>query len=120
MLHPFGDNKYLGISLDELQDASNVPELPPPIAVIPPLQCLEMVLSQEDGDEVHDANAELEGEEEDDEELMLNFQEALIDESTDAAPSTQSSSNFSMNPLSPPLPQGPGTCLDDYLLYNGH
>ncbi|KAG2122195.1 hypothetical protein BD769DRAFT_1389819 [Suillus cothurnatus] len=108
MLHLFGDNKYLGISLDELQDASNVPELPPPIAVIPPLQCLEMVLSQEDGDEVHDANAELEGEEDDDEELMLNFQEALIDESTDAAPSTQSSSNFSMNPLSPPLPQGPG------------
>ncbi|KAG2114960.1 hypothetical protein BD769DRAFT_1629965 [Suillus cothurnatus] len=93
MLCPFGDNKYLWISLDKLQDASDVPKLPPP---------------------------RLEGEEEEDEELMLNFQEALIDESTDAAPSTQPSSSFSADPLSPPLPQGPGIRPDDYLLYNGH
>jgi hypothetical protein len=121
MLRPFGDNKYLGIALDELQDASDVPKLPPAIAVVPPLQCLEMVLSCEDGDEIHNINAELEGEEdEEDEELMLTFQEALIDESTDAAPSTQPSSKFSMNPSSPPLLQWPGIRLDDYLLYSGH
>ncbi|KAG1796095.1 hypothetical protein EV424DRAFT_1334292, partial [Suillus variegatus] len=123
MLRPFGDNKYLGIALDELQDASDVPELPPAIAVVPPLQCLETVLSCEDGDEICDVNAELEGEEdeedEEDEELMLTFQEALIDESTDAAPSTQPSSKFSTNPSSPPLPQGPGIRPDDYLLYSG-
>jgi hypothetical protein len=119
MLHLFGDNKYLGISLDKLQDASNVPKLPPPTAVIPALQCLEMVLSWEDGDEVHNTNVGLEGEDDDDDELMLNFQEALIDESTDAAPSTQPSSSFLADPLSPPLPQGPGISPDDYLLYNG-
>jgi hypothetical protein len=120
MLHLFGDNKYLGISLDELQDASDIPKLPPPTAVIPTLQCLEMVLSWKDGDEVCNTNAGLEGEEEDDKELMLNFQEALIDESTDAAPSTQPSSSFLADLLSPPLPQGPGIHPDDYLLYNGH
>ncbi|KAG1862519.1 hypothetical protein DFJ58DRAFT_725359 [Suillus subalutaceus] len=120
MLCPFGDNKYLGIALDELQDASDVPELPPAIAVVPPLQCLETVLSCEDGDEIHNVNAELEGEEdEEDEELMLTFQEALIDESTDATPSTQPSSKFSMNPSSPPLPQGFGIRPDNYLLYSG-
>ncbi|KAG1862950.1 hypothetical protein C8R48DRAFT_748149 [Suillus tomentosus] len=107
MLRPFGDNKYLGISLDELQDT-----------IVPPLQCLETVLSCEVGDEVRNANAELE-EDKDEEELMLNFQEALIDESVDAAPSTQPSSKFPMNPTSPPLPQGPGIRPDDYLLYNG-
>ncbi|KAG1858796.1 hypothetical protein DFJ58DRAFT_840379 [Suillus subalutaceus] len=107
MLRPFGDNKYLGISQDELQDASDVPKLPPAVVAVPPLQCLEMVLTREDGDEVRDANVVLEGEDDDDKELMLNFQEALIDESTDPAPSTQPSSKFSTNLSSPPLPQGP-------------
>ncbi|KAG1861685.1 hypothetical protein F4604DRAFT_1929762 [Suillus subluteus] len=119
MLRPFGDNKYLGISQDELQDTSDIPKLPPAVVAVPPLQCLETVLTQEDGDEVRDANVALEGEDDDDEELILNFQEALIDESTDPAPSTQPSSKFSMNPSSPPLPQGPGIQPDDYLLYNG-
>jgi hypothetical protein len=116
MLRPFGQNKYLGItSGEELPDASLVPELPLPIPLVPALQRLETVLAVEEGREMAEHGESLEG---DDEELMLTFQEALIDESTADAPSTPSQL-LPADPLAPVLPQGPGIRPQDYLLYNG-
>ncbi|KAG1837377.1 hypothetical protein DFJ58DRAFT_734422 [Suillus subalutaceus] len=117
MLRPFGHNKYLGISNtdDELGDPSQVPRLPPPIQTSPTAQFLETVLGQDD---VESADpGELQGEI-DDEEAMLTFQEALIDDSPTDAPPAQSNQPLALDPLSPPLPQGPGISPDDYLLYN--
>ncbi|KAG2740642.1 hypothetical protein P692DRAFT_201842448 [Suillus brevipes Sb2] len=77
--------------------------------------CLETIL----GDE---GDGELQPECHDDEELMLNFQEALIDESPSDAPFPAPSHQLiPANPtlLTPQLPHGPGIRPDDYLLYNG-
>ncbi|KAG1743139.1 hypothetical protein EDB19DRAFT_1633376 [Suillus lakei] len=120
MLHPFGNNKYLGISTDnKLNDASQVPILPPPIAASPTSQCLETVLSEDGVEGVGPGEAQGEN---DDEEVMLTFEEALIDDSdspADAPPSQSNQPHIPDSP-SPPLPQGPGIRPDDYLLYNGH
>ncbi|KAG1804304.1 uncharacterized protein BJ212DRAFT_1284482, partial [Suillus subaureus] len=119
MLHLFGQNKYLGINStdDELDDPSQVPRPPPLIAMSPTSQCLlEMVLS-EDGVEGAGLR-ELQGEN-DDEEIMLTFQEALIDDLPTDAPPAQSNHPHTLDPLSPPLPQGLGICPNDYLLYSG-
>jgi hypothetical protein len=109
MLRPFGQNKYLGItSEEELQDISHVPRLPPLIPSTPALQDDHTLAGHEDL---------LEG---DDEELMLTFQEALIDESPTDNPSTPPSSQLlPENALTPTLPQGPGIRPEDYLLYSG-
>ncbi|KAG1864740.1 hypothetical protein DFJ58DRAFT_655715, partial [Suillus subalutaceus] len=100
MLCPFGQNKYLGISGtdDELDDPSQVPRPPPPITTSPTSQ-------------------ELQGEN-DDEEIMLTFQEALVDNSPTDAPPAQSNQPHTLDSLSPPLPQGPGIRPDNYLLYS--
>lgn len=120
MLRPFGHNKYLGISNtdDELGDPSQVPRLPPPIPTSPTAQFLETVLGEDDAESADPGElGELQGEI-DDEESMLTFQEALIDDSPTDAPPAQSNQPLALDPLSPPLPQGPGISPDDYLLYN--
>ncbi|KAG2335451.1 hypothetical protein BDR05DRAFT_852784, partial [Suillus weaverae] len=105
MLRPFGHNKYLGISNtdDELADPSQVPRLSPPIPTSPTAQFLETLQGDID-----------------DEEVMLIFQEALINDSPADALPAQSNQPLALDPQSPPLPQGPGICPDDYLLYNRH
>ncbi|KAG2335875.1 hypothetical protein BDR05DRAFT_897578, partial [Suillus weaverae] len=114
MLHPFGHNKYLGISNtdDELADPSQVLRLSPPIPTSPTTQFLEMVLGEDDVESM--GPGELQGDI-NDEEVMLTFQEALIDDSP-----AQSNQPLALDPQSPPLPQGPGICPDGYLLYNRH
>ncbi|KAG1731440.1 hypothetical protein EDD22DRAFT_788478, partial [Suillus occidentalis] len=117
VLRPFGQNKYLSITSEEgLEDASRVPDHSPPITPTPALQHLvEMVLAVAEDHEV-----EAHGEPLEDEELMLTFQEALIDESPADNPSTPASSQLlHANPLTPALPQGPGIRPQDYLMYNG-
>lgn len=120
MLRPFGQNKYLGISStdDELDNPSQVPRPPPPIAMSPTSQCLLETVLSEDGVEGA-GHRELQGEN-DDEEIMLTFQEALIDDSPTDAPPAQSNQPHTLDSLSPPLPQGPGICPNNYLLYSGH
>ncbi|KAG1761169.1 hypothetical protein EDD22DRAFT_954319 [Suillus occidentalis] len=117
MLRPFGHNKYLGISNtdDELADPSQVPRLSPPIPTSPTAQFLETVLGEDDVEIA--GPGELQGDI-DDEEVMLTFQEALINDSPADAPPAQSNQPLALDPQSPPLLQGPGICPDDYLLYN--
>ncbi|KAG2136157.1 hypothetical protein BD769DRAFT_1385292 [Suillus cothurnatus] len=123
MLHPFGQNRYLGITIDDdLEDISEVPNIPPPIAITPPSQYLETVLVEEDHDHADHAVADLGvlAGGDDNEEMILTFQESLIDESfTDVPAPSSSSQHISYNPLTPALPQGPGICPGDYLLYKG-
>ncbi|KAG2354507.1 hypothetical protein BDR07DRAFT_1494468 [Suillus spraguei] len=119
MLHPFGQNKYLSITTEEeFEDVSHIPELPPPNPITPALQHLETVSAPAEDHEIRVYRDLLEG---DEEELMLTFQEALIDESPANEPSAASSSQLlTADPLAPPLPQGPGIHPEDYLLYNGY
>ncbi|KAG0701488.1 hypothetical protein DFH29DRAFT_777462, partial [Suillus ampliporus] len=115
MLHPFRQNKYFGITMEEeIEDPSNVPELPPPVASSPPSQCLETILSNENGDmlQLDESN----GREEEDE-IMLTFQEVLINKSPADAPSN--SEPPPADALSPSLLHGPGIRPDDYVLYDG-
>ncbi|KAG1817912.1 hypothetical protein EV424DRAFT_1347798 [Suillus variegatus] len=111
MLCLFGQNKYLGISADdEIKDNSRVPEVPLPIPVPPPIQSLETVLSNEEErlpNEQEHLLGELRGSK-NDEEIMLTFQEALIDESPSDAPSALSDIHHPLDPSTPPLPAGPG------------
>lgn len=117
MLRPFGQNKYFGITMEEeLEDPSHVPPELPPVVRSPPSQCLETILSNEDGDMLQ--LDESDGREEEDE-IMLTFQEALINESPTDAPSQPSSEPPPVDAHSPPLPHGPGIRPDDYLLYGG-
>jgi hypothetical protein len=114
MLRPFGQNKYFGITTEEeLEDPSHVPELPPPVASSPPSLRLETILSNENGDMLQLDKAN--GREED--EIMLTFQEALINESPADAPSN--SEPPLADALSPSLPHGPGIRPDDHVLYDG-
>ncbi|KAG1722262.1 hypothetical protein EDB19DRAFT_1958548 [Suillus lakei] len=123
MLCPFSQNKYLGVSTDDkLEDTSRVPEVPLPIPVPPPIQSLETVLSNKEEElpnEQQPLLRELMGSE-NDEEIMLTFQEALIDESPSDAPSAPSNIHHPLDPSAPPLPARPGICPEDYLLYHGH
>ncbi|KAG2357169.1 hypothetical protein BDR07DRAFT_1380312 [Suillus spraguei] len=75
----------------------------------------ERVLSEDGVEGV--SPGELQGEN-DDEEVMLMFEEALIDSSSADAP-PQSNQPCTLDSSSPPLLQGPGICPDNYLLYNG-
>ncbi|KAG2356787.1 hypothetical protein BDR07DRAFT_1380568 [Suillus spraguei] len=87
MLHPFGQNKYLGISIDdETEDTSCVPEVSLPIPVPQPIQSLETVLSNEE-ERLSNEQQHLLRESKNDKEIMLTFQEVLIDESLSDAPS---------------------------------
>ncbi|KAG2147864.1 uncharacterized protein EDB93DRAFT_1054106, partial [Suillus bovinus] len=105
VLCPFEQNKYLRITSEKrLEDVSRIPKLSPLIPPTSALQHLETVLS---ADEDH--------------ELMLTFQEALIDEFiVDCPPTPSSSQLLPTNPLVLVLPQGPGIHPEDYLLYSGH
>ncbi|KAG2139089.1 uncharacterized protein EDB93DRAFT_1298960, partial [Suillus bovinus] len=119
MLCPFRQNKYFGITMEEeLEDTSRVPSELPPASVMhsPPLQCLETILSNEDGDMLQLDESDVHEEED---KIMLTFQEALINESPADAPSQPSSGPPPADALSPPLPHGPGIRPDDYLLYDG-
>ncbi|KAG1841281.1 hypothetical protein F4604DRAFT_1939552 [Suillus subluteus] len=82
------------------------PDLPLPLQQSPTSQCLLETVLSEDGVEGAGPR-ELQGEN-DDEEIMLTFQEALIDDSPTDAPPAQSNQPHTLDPLSPPLPQGPG------------
>ncbi|KAG2092162.1 uncharacterized protein F5147DRAFT_585965 [Suillus discolor] len=123
MLRPFGQNRYLVITIDnDLEDTSEVPNIPPPVVIAPPSQCLETVLVDEDHDHADHAVAGLGvlAGGDDDEEMMLTFQESLIDKSfTDVPAPSLSSQHISHDPSTPALPQGPGICPKDYLLYKG-
>ncbi|KAG1753401.1 hypothetical protein EDB19DRAFT_1824124 [Suillus lakei] len=123
MLRPFSQNKYLGVSTDDkLEDTSHVPEVPLPIPVPPPIQSLETVLSNKE-EELPNEQQPLLGElmgSENDEEIMLMFQEALIDECPSDVPSAPSDIHHPLDPSAPPLPAGPGIRPEDYLLYHGH
>ncbi|KAG1813664.1 uncharacterized protein BJ212DRAFT_1482561 [Suillus subaureus] len=123
MLCPFGQNRYLGITMDDdLEDTSEVPNIPPPVVIAPPSQCLETVLVDKDHDHTNHAVADLGvlAGGDDDEEMMLMFQESLIDESfTDVPAPSSSSQHISHDPSTPALPQGPGIHPEDYLLYKG-
>jgi hypothetical protein len=99
MLHPFGQNKYLSIADDDTEEPSMTVATVPQVIVF------------------NDAAADRLELEEDSEELMLTFEEVLTVESTPDAPSTHPPHHS--NSFSPPLPQGPGICPDDYLLYKG-
>lgn len=117
MLHPFGENRYLGINTDDnLEDASCVPTPPPPPpppppvpAVFPSLQPLGTSLDAEG------QPGEAEGHEDD--ELMLTFEERLIDESSVSSASAVTHSHVIRDPSAPALPEGPGIRPDDYLLF---
>ncbi|KAG2116646.1 uncharacterized protein F5147DRAFT_649104 [Suillus discolor] len=119
MLRPFGQNRYLGITTDnDLEDTSEVPSMPPPVAITPLSQCLETVLAHDHDHSVPDPEVSVGGD--DDKEIMLTFQEALIDESSTDTPAPSSSSqHIPRDPSTPALPQGPGIHPDDYLLYKG-
>jgi hypothetical protein len=114
MLRPFAQNRYLGITTDnDLEDASEVPSIPPPVAITPPSECLETVLMHDCS--VPDPEVSVGGE--DDEEMMLK---ALINESSADAPTPCSSSqNIPQDPSIAALPQGPGICPNNYLLHQG-
>ncbi|KAG2029090.1 hypothetical protein BDR03DRAFT_1051571, partial [Suillus americanus] len=117
MLRPFGQNKYFGITTEEeLKDPSYVPPELPPVMRSPPSQHLETILSNEDGDMLQLEESDRHEEED---EIMLTFQEALINESPADAPSQSSSELPPADTLSPPLLHGPGIRPDDYLLYGG-
>jgi hypothetical protein len=116
MLCPFGQSKYFGVSTEEFLDPSLVPDILPHVPVTPPSKCLEtLLMDKEDG--VFEG-CELRGDDED-EEVPLTFQEALIAESSADAPSQSSSQLLPQDLSAPPLPHGPGIRPDDYVrLYN--
>ncbi|KAG1837325.1 hypothetical protein DFJ58DRAFT_734444 [Suillus subalutaceus] len=110
ILCPLGKNKYFGIAEEELDDSSRVPNLPPVVPATLPSHVIETVISEAgDIQGVHMAT------DEDDEELMLTFEEELIAQSISDIPPTQP------HPL-PTVPsalQGAGIRANDYLLYKG-
>ncbi|KAG1842367.1 hypothetical protein DFJ58DRAFT_732048 [Suillus subalutaceus] len=117
MLRPFGQNKYFSITTEEeLEDPSHVPPELPPVMRSPPSQHLETILSNEDGDMIQLDEPDTYEEED---EIMLTFQEVLINKSPADAPSQSSSEPPPADALSLPLPHGPGICPYDYLLYGG-
>ncbi|KAG1842416.1 hypothetical protein F4604DRAFT_1938847 [Suillus subluteus] len=112
MMRPFGQNRYFGVCTDkEHMDPSQIPPPPPPIVILPAVQHLETTLGNE-------TDGELQAECNDDEELMLTFQEALIDESPCDAPSV-APSNQLLTSSTPDLPHGSSVRPDDYLMYSG-
>ncbi|KAG2051216.1 hypothetical protein BDR06DRAFT_973933 [Suillus hirtellus] len=97
ILCPLGNNKYFGIAEEELDDSSRVPNPPPVVPATLPSHAIEMVIATDENEE----------------ELMLTFEEELIAQSISDIPPTQP------HPL-PTVPsalQGAGICTNDYLLY---
>ncbi|KAG2159478.1 uncharacterized protein EDB93DRAFT_1245272 [Suillus bovinus] len=105
MLHLFGENKYFGISeADE--------ELLPQSPLVPIVTSHVNVVSNF----CPIPSAEADSEEV--EEVMLTFEEALTAESISNAPPT-GHLLLLIDPSAPPLPEGPGICPDDYVLFKG-
>ncbi|KAG1738230.1 hypothetical protein EDB19DRAFT_1983776 [Suillus lakei] len=90
-LCPLGMNKYFGIAEEELDDSKTV------------------IFEAGDIQRVHL------GADEDDEELMLTFEEELVAQSASDGPPTQPHTP----PTVPSALQGPGIHTNDYLLYKG-
>ncbi|KAG1841139.1 hypothetical protein DFJ58DRAFT_732592 [Suillus subalutaceus] len=113
ILRPLGMNKYFGIAEEDPEDSSRVPNPLPDVPVSMPLQVLETIIPNSEAGEIQGVYM---GTEEDDEEPMLTFEEALTAECVSAVPGTPSHP-FPIDPSIPALVQGPGIRTDDYLLY---
>ncbi|KAG2030716.1 hypothetical protein BDR03DRAFT_986894 [Suillus americanus] len=119
MLRPFGENKYLGVNADNnIEDTSRVPIPPPhPTPTISP--CSQYLETSLDMDAHIPASGEIQVEGHEDDELMLTFEEQLIDESPVNSPLAATHSHVIQDPSAPALPEGPGIQPDDYLLFKG-
>ncbi|KAG1782210.1 hypothetical protein EV702DRAFT_1240022 [Suillus placidus] len=113
MLRPLGMNKYFGIAEEDPEDSSCVLNPLPNVPVSIPSQVLETTIPDSEAGEIQGVYM---GTEEDDEEPMLTFEEALAAECLSDEPCT-SSHPFLADPSIPALIQGPGIRTDDYLLY---
>ncbi|KAG1718200.1 hypothetical protein EDD22DRAFT_855598 [Suillus occidentalis] len=112
ILRPLGMNKYFGIAEEDPDNSSCVPNpLPAPVSM--PSQVLETMMPDSEAGEIQVADMSTE---DDDEEPMLTFEEALTTECVSDVPGTPSH-HFPTDPSIPALVQGPGIRADDYLLY---
>ncbi|KAG1751967.1 hypothetical protein EDD22DRAFT_850668 [Suillus occidentalis] len=112
ILRPLGMNKYFGIAEEDPDDSSCVPNpLPAPVSM--PSQVLETMMPDSEAGEIQVADMSTE---DDDEEPMLTFEEALTTECVSDVPGTPFH-HFPTDPSIPALVQGPGIRADDYLLY---
>ncbi|KAG0701125.1 hypothetical protein DFH29DRAFT_1000528 [Suillus ampliporus] len=106
MLRPFGENKYFGISNSADEDLVPVVPAAPAHSAIAPFP-----FTHTDTGTIHEVHPEEE------EELMLTFEEALTSETASDTPSDHPTPFI--DPSAPPLPEGPGICPADYLLFKG-
>jgi hypothetical protein len=107
MLRPFGLNKYLGISVDDTEDVSisapPISSTPQVITSHPALTDVELMHADSDNES---------------DEPMLTFEEALTTQSDINLPPPQSVP-IPSDPSAPPIPEGPGIRADNYLLFKG-
>jgi hypothetical protein len=107
ILYPLGMHKYFGIA-EELDDSSQVLDSPPVVPAALPLHNLETVMPTSEVDDIQGVDID-----NDDEELMLTFEEELIAQSVSDMPDQRHPATV------PSALQGPRIHANDYLLYKG-